>query len=704
MLIVTLGFSQEAVVNALKCNSNYNEISVVPYKNGVVFVSDKPSRFGISWVDAEGNYPSKIYYNEGKNSNILSENIVTKFNEGPACFNAQQTEIIYTGTVRHGHRKSENVIGLFQSNWSSTGWSEPIPFEHNSTDSSYSIAHPTLSTNGQMLAFCSDMKGGFGGKDVYICRKSGDKWSKPENAGSDINSSSDEIFPFLSDDGKLYFSSNRDAGYDIFKAFEKAGKWISPEKMPSPINSEFDDFSFSISKDNESGYFASSRNGKDDDVYSFQLKYPEFEGCPVAELPSFCYLFEETNIIPNDSTPMIFEWELGDGKTASGLSTEYCYADYGSYHVALNVYDSNTKVRFARVSEVDIHIEKSPFPYITSSDTLAPNEITEFSAEGTDMEGTEVDEYFWQFGDGTRGKGFKAGHGYSKPGYYTVQLGTMLRTNDGESQKKCATKVIAVGTREELAALDKSSQSEIRTSNLQSDMVVVTKDTTQYLLHQPDSTIYFIEFKQSEIKIQPDDPYFNNIKYEITERFDSADTAYRYSVGHTTEMPVMLRIYGDMMNNGYIESIVREDLKREFKNEIVKAWWFIPDSIQQAINAHLNKFNDIRFDHGTYEIRSESYDNLNYIAEVMNLQQSLKLLIKAHTDSVGNYSDNMLLAEKRANAVVKYLTEQGVNKSRLTSKGYGEAKPLADNSSIEGRAMNRRVEFEILFEEPKRKK
>ena len=53
---------QEAVITSAKCNSNYNEISAVPYKNGIVFISDRPSRFGISWVDAAGNYPSKIYY------------------------------------------------------------------------------------------------------------------------------------------------------------------------------------------------------------------------------------------------------------------------------------------------------------------------------------------------------------------------------------------------------------------------------------------------------------------------------------------------------------------------------------------------------------------------------------------------------------------------------------------------------------------
>ena len=98
---------QEAVITSAKCNSNYNEISAVPYKNGIVFISDRPSRFGISWVDAAGNYPSKIYYNEGKSSSIFSENLVTKFNEGPACFNTAGTTIYYTGTVKHGNGKNQ---------------------------------------------------------------------------------------------------------------------------------------------------------------------------------------------------------------------------------------------------------------------------------------------------------------------------------------------------------------------------------------------------------------------------------------------------------------------------------------------------------------------------------------------------------------------------------------------------------------------
>ena len=704
-LLLSLGLSaQEAEVRALKCNSNYNEFAPVSYKAGIIFCSDRPSRIGIAWIDLEGNYPTKNYYAEESKSSILTQKIVTRYNEGPACFNKDHTMMVYTGTIPGDSKKENNHLGLFFVNVSNDDWSLPTAFEYNTTDHTYNIAHPALSSDGNKLYFTSDMPGGFGGKDIYVCNRKGETWEKPVNLGVAINTSFDEVFPFISEDSKLYFSTNKNTHFDIYSSASNDAGFSMPVAMLSPINSPSDDFSFTIAADNESGYFASNRNGKNDELYQFNIRYPEFEYCPPAEEPTFCYLFEETNIIPNDSTPMIFEWEFGDGTLGSGLTTEYCYKDFGTYHVALNVYDSLTRVRFARVSEVDVTIEKSPYPFITSLEETLTNTPLKFSAAGTDMGEDKAEKYYWNFGDGTHGQGYEVGHGFKAPGYYTVQLGVQLQSIDGHPQKRCSTKIISVGTQEELALVDKNIQIERPTSSLQKDMVIVELDSTKYLQYQPDSTVYYIEFKQSEKQIHPEDPYFNNIKFEIYERFDSTETSYHYSVGNTTEMPVMMRIYHDMVNSGYITSIIKSDISHEFKNEVLKTWWYLPDSLQGAINAHINKFNDIRFDIGTYSIKPESFDNLNYIGEVMNLEQSMKLLVKAHTDSIGTNSNNLVLAEKRAEAVIQYLFNQGVNKSRLVPKGYGEESPLADNSTEEGRAINRRVEFEIIFNAGKKKK
>ena len=74
----------------------------------------------------------------------------------------------------------------------------------------------------------------------------------------------------------------------------------------------------------------------------------------------------------------------------------------------------------------------------------------------------------------------------------------------------------------------------------------------------------------------------------------------------------------------------------------------------------------------------------------------MKVEIQGHTDNVGNAAENMKLSQHRADNVVKYLIEKKVNADNLTAKGYGPTKPISDNTSVEGKAKNRRTEFLIL--------
>jgi outer membrane protein OmpA-like peptidoglycan-associated protein len=75
---------------------------------------------------------------------------------------------------------------------------------------------------------------------------------------------------------------------------------------------------------------------------------------------------------------------------------------------------------------------------------------------------------------------------------------------------------------------------------------------------------------------------------------------------------------------------------------------------------------------------------------------SLKIEISGHTDDVGNEQSNLKLSQSRAEAVKNYLTEKGITADRLTAKGYGKSKPIALNSTEEGRKQNRRTEFTVL--------
>lgn len=107
--------------------------------------------------------------------------------------------------------------------------------------------------------------------------------------------------------------------------------------------------------------------------------------------------------------------------------------------------------------------------------------------------------------------------------------------------------------------------------------------------------------------------------------------------------------------------------------------------------------NNIFFDFDKFSLKEGSKPELRRIKKLMDDYPDIKVEIAGHTDAIGSEQYNQWLSEQRANAVVKFLTESGVDKERLIAKGYGESRPVATNSQeIEGRELNRRVEFIII--------
>jgi peptidoglycan-associated lipoprotein len=145
-------------------------------------------------------------------------------------------------------------------------------------DSNTTLGHPTISEDETTLIFSSDLSGGYGGKDLWIVKqqKRG-KWSDPVNLGPAVNTSNDEMFPFLHSDGTLYFASTGHigmGGFDIFKSYlDENGNYSSITNLKYPVNTSGHDFGMIIEKSGERGYLTSDRKGGKggDDIYQFEL-------------------------------------------------------------------------------------------------------------------------------------------------------------------------------------------------------------------------------------------------------------------------------------------------------------------------------------------------------------------------------------------------------------------------------------------------
>ncbi len=107
-------------------------------------------------------------------------------------------------------------------------------------------------------------------------------------------------------------------------------------------------------------------------------------------------------------------------------------------------------------------------------------------------------------------------------------------------------------------------------------------------------------------------------------------------------------------------------------------------------------FNNLQFETAKADLKAGSYPILKNLVEIMKRKKELKIQISGHTDSDGETEANQILSQKRAEAVRNYLISQGIDAGRMIAKGFGENKPIADNSTPQGKAQNRRTEISIL--------
>ena len=130
-------------------------------------------------------------------------------------------------------------------------------------------------------------------------------------------------------------------------------------------------------------------------------------------------------------------------------------------------------------------------------------------------------------------------------------------------------------------------------------------------------------------------------------------------------------------------------MQKEYQ-EIERNLYLAPIEKEQAI-----RLNNIFFEFGKAELKEESYPELKRLIKLLNDNPGINIEISGHTDNVGSDADNLSLSQNRADAVVKYLTDNGIKGGRLTAKGYGETAPVATNDTDEGRQLNRRVSFTV---------
>jgi len=451
-------FAQEQpfkVERAPFSNRSYDEYSPVLYNNSIIFRSNKRLNVMTKNADDNGNTAMNIFIvrdlgNGNWSDPQLFANELSGIKEhyGPATFNSNGNRIWFNKIIEESD-ENRGRIGIYSGGYAGGEWTSIQPFQYN--DPAYDFMHPYLSEDGRMLFFSSNMRGGLGGFDLYVCYLRGTQWAEPVNLGPNINSNRNEIYPVYYPDGRLYFSSNglnpNLGGFDLYYTVRDAGEWTPPVHLNPPFNTRRNESWFMLTDTSYTrGYIHSNREARIYNIFEFNLDIPEdlYEDCKLVEQNSYCFTFYEDGTMDIDTTQFRYEWVIEDKKFRQE-EVDYCFVGVGNYSIVLNVIDLLSGEVLFNEATYELDIEDIEQVYISSPDTVLVNEPVQLNGTGTFLKDFTIDRYIWNMGDYNWVADTAVEHRYYQPGTYTVRLGVLNTADQPEEiQKTCGFKRIVV--------------------------------------------------------------------------------------------------------------------------------------------------------------------------------------------------------------------------------------------------------------------
>ncbi len=274
------------VKNLAAINSEAAEYSPVYFDGALYFTSSRETSNKI--YKGTGTPFTNIYKVKTKGAKVDQSSLQglggafnnPNINEGSVTFTPDGKTMVFA-RGNSGKKKGRQDVDLYISRYRNNEWSEPQLISGKVNVTNAWDSSPAFSRDGKTLYFASNRKGGNGGTDIYSAKmNSRGRFFKIKNLGPNINTTGNEMFPYISDDGHMYFSSDGHPGYgglDMFIAKRSNGR-THVENMGQPVNSVADDFGMFLFKPDR-GFFTSNRQGGsgDDDIYTFVNEDPNLK-------------------------------------------------------------------------------------------------------------------------------------------------------------------------------------------------------------------------------------------------------------------------------------------------------------------------------------------------------------------------------------------------------------------------------------------
>jgi outer membrane protein OmpA-like peptidoglycan-associated protein/tetratricopeptide (TPR) repeat protein len=547
-------------------------------------------------------------------------------------------------------------------------WSKPVKFPHQINFSKH-IPHLSFTNNKNTVYFSAYTRKGL--LDIFRSDKN-DKgeWSKPQKLPDFINTKLNEDSPEISRDGKsLYFSSNGlngFGGYDIFKStLDANGNWTTPINLGHPINSAGDDIYLKYHNAEKTGYFSSSRaGGKGNmDIYKFRyLVRPQFDHCvSYQNNKGYVVNFDATSTIFTGKENVTYLWNMGDGTQYEGAKISHAYKTPSKYNVTLSIRDNNTgKVKEKEQSYIINVVDFSYLNFNMFKDSLYVGEQNTFDCSRSTITGGKINFVAWDFfEDDVVLDSLRISKTYDKPGNYEAKF-ILDGEKDGDKFVLCQSKSFRV--------LEKPLPVLAEVVNpAPTEEVKAEKPPVKY---EPDKSAK----SEKELAIAPEKQQSKTPEKELAKAPEK----------EVKSKPDKVIDLGNKFDAS--KTIARND---------------VLDSVSSGI-----VLKTIYFDFNSSTLTKEAKKTLDQNIKILKANPKLKFNLSVHTDNKGSEEYNKVLSEDRAHSTFKYLVRRGIKSRRVSaSLTLGESQPIAPNENKDGtdnpagRALNRRVEFQIIGQE-----
>lgn len=643
------------VKNEENINGKTLEFSPAFYENGIVFISDAKvaDKEGLLDIRIKRNTMS-IFLSRRNLSGELSKpvsfakEITTQWHEGPLTFNKTNDKIFFSRNdfIDGKTEKASNGVVkqmIISADMNGDQWAnqQELPFN----DPEYDFVHPSINVDDDVLYFSSNRPGGYGGMDLWKVIKTGDTWGVPINLGPAVNSSANEVFPFIHADGTLFFSSNGHSsmgGGDIFFTKEYEGQFVAPVNLGAKFNTSSDDFGFIIDRDKRNGYFSSDREGGkgQDDIYSFFID--EELGEDIFKFP--------------DGHPAVLasNGAINNADGASGTEGIVDGTGFGNQMVNLYVADRLTGAE----------LDQSTIEYVDLEQLTKTEIITDQDGNIIQLLSSENGESVTLSTQDNVVKGLT-----DAEGAYTLKIGDgnylVNILKEGYQPKQVL--ISAADQREEFMVLMD------RIDNCATVVGLVINDSNDPI-------------PGAKVIVESDGVSIQELNADANGNFSVClECGKSYTIRASRDGKVTSRSVNIPTNCN--TSQVQQLTLSLSGGKVLTAGTTI------RLERIYYNFNDA-------SIRPDAKDELNTLVSILENYPSMSIEIASHTDARGESNYNRQLSQRRADKVVAYLVSQGISASRLSPVGYGESQPLNECSdgvscSELGHQYNRRTEIVV---------